>query len=65
MKKSIAGILPKLAKKVGEKSVSSACTWWIYQPKVPESMKKSDNTKWNWSAFSSYNMLDYMIQNNK
>lgn len=45
MKKAIAGILPKLAKKVGEKSVSSACTWWIYQPKVPESMKKSDNTK--------------------
>ena len=45
MKKYIVGILPKLAKKVGEKSVSSACTWWIYQPKVPENMKKTINAR--------------------
>ncbi len=32
-------ILPKLAKKIGEKSVSAASVWWYHQPVVPESMK--------------------------
>ncbi len=33
-------LLPKLARKVGEKSVSAASAWWYNQPVVPESMKK-------------------------
>lgn len=39
-KKVKEALLPKLAKKIGEKSVDSACLWWVNQPKVPESMKK-------------------------
>ena len=34
------GIIPKIARKVGEGSVDAACHWWMCQPKVPESMKK-------------------------
>ena len=34
------GIIPMLARKVGERSVDAACTWWLNQPKVPESMRK-------------------------
>lgn len=34
------GLIPKLAKKVGERSVNQTCTWWSHQPKVPASMKK-------------------------
>ncbi len=33
------GLVPKMARKMGEHSVDVACTWWINQPKVPESMK--------------------------
>lgn len=39
-KKSILRVVPQIAKKIGEKSVSQACFWWLNQPKVPESMKK-------------------------
>ena len=34
------GIIPAVAKKMGERSVDAACAWWFNQPKVPESMKK-------------------------
>ena len=35
--------ITKLAEKVGQKSVDSACVWWLHQPKVPESMMKKEN----------------------
>ena len=38
-KNNLLKIIPNVAKKIGEKSVDSACLWWINQPKVPESMK--------------------------
>ena len=40
MKNNILSILPKMAKKIGEKSVQSTSYVYINQPKVPESMKK-------------------------
>lgn len=36
------GVFPKLARKIGEKSVNQTCVFWIHQPRVPESMKKSN-----------------------
>lgn len=45
MKKSkskLLAILPAVAKKVGDKSVTNVCTWWMCQPKVPQSMLKKD-----------------------
>lgn len=35
------GIIPKLARKIGENSLNQTCVAWIHQPKVPESMKNS------------------------
>lgn len=35
------GLIPKMAKKIGEKSATSACSWWVCQPKVPSEMKKA------------------------
>lgn len=35
------GLLPKLARKIGENSVNQTCFSWIHQPKVPESMKNN------------------------
>ncbi len=32
----------KAALTLGEKSVSSACSWWFCQPKVPASMQKTE-----------------------
>ncbi len=40
MKNILMKKIAKSAKKAGEKSVDSACGYWICQPKVPESMKK-------------------------
>ena len=34
-------VIPRIAKKMGQKSVDSACLFWINQPKVPAQMKKS------------------------
>ncbi len=34
------GLIPKLAKKIGEHSVNQTCTWWANQPKVPNKLKK-------------------------
>lgn len=34
------GILPKIARVVGQRSVDTFCLWWYNQPKVPASMKK-------------------------
>ena len=36
------GIMPKVARSLGEKSVSTFCFWWFNQPKIPASMKKID-----------------------
>ena len=36
----VMSIIPKIARKVGEKSVSDTCFWLAHQPKVPSSMKK-------------------------
>ena len=36
------GIMPKVARSLGEKSVSTFCFWWFNQPKIPASMKKTD-----------------------
>ncbi len=33
-------VVVKIAEKVGRKSVDAACVWWVYQPKVPDSMLK-------------------------
>lgn len=38
-------LIPNLAKKIGEKSVSAVSVWWYHQPQVPASMK--DNSKKN------------------
>lgn len=38
--KKILAVIPNVAKKIGEKSVSACCTWWFNQPKVPDSMKQ-------------------------
>lgn len=32
----------RLAKKLGEKSVSETCFWCVHQPRVPESMKNAE-----------------------
>lgn len=39
-KVGIISLIPKVAKKMGEKAASSVSLWWFNQPKVPESMKK-------------------------
>ena len=36
------GLIPKMARKVGEKSVDAACSWWMCQPKVPAAMKRDE-----------------------
>lgn len=36
-------IIPKIARKVGNGSVKSACSWMYHQPIVPESMKSKEN----------------------
>ena len=36
------GIIPAVARKLGEQSVDQACVWWFNQPKVPQSMKMKD-----------------------
>ena len=40
--KNIKGLIPRIAKKIGENSVDAACGWWICQPKVPDCMKKEN-----------------------
>ena len=40
MEKEVKGLIPNLAKKIGERSVDATCMWWHHQPVVPESMKK-------------------------
>lgn len=37
------GLIPRLARRIGERSVSQTCAWWANQPKVPESMKNNKN----------------------
>lgn len=39
-RKKKTSVIVNLSRKMGERSVNSACTWWYNQPKVPESMKK-------------------------
>lgn len=34
-------MVTRIARKIGECSAEAACAWWINQPKLPESMKKS------------------------
>lgn len=34
------GLLPKLAKSLGVRSVNQTCIWWYNQPKVPEKLKQ-------------------------
>ena len=35
-------LLPKLAKKIGDTSVNSACALWYHQPKVPATLLRKD-----------------------
>lgn len=37
--KNNIGLIPKLAKKLGEHSVNQTCIWWSHQPKVPKQMQ--------------------------
>lgn len=39
-KKSLLGVVPAIARKLGERTVSSTCVLWFNQPVVPASMKK-------------------------
>lgn len=39
------GLMPKLAKRLGERSVNSACVWLWNQPKVPEAMSNVKKEK--------------------
>lgn len=36
------GLLPKIARNLGERSVNTFCFWWYNQPQIPASMKKTD-----------------------
>ena len=45
VKKYHIGLIPKLAKKIGERSANQTCAWWSHQPKVPASMKQEKNDK--------------------
>lgn len=40
VKKQHLGLIPKLAKKIGERSANQTCAWWSHQPKVPNGMKQ-------------------------
>lgn len=43
MKKNVKkAILPKVAKKIGDKSLNSACALWYHQPKVPAALLRKD-----------------------
>lgn len=35
-------VLPKLAKKIGDTSLNSACALWYHQPKVPAALLRKD-----------------------
>lgn len=39
MKKSL---IPKLAKKIGDASLNSACALWYHQPKVPAALLRKE-----------------------
>lgn len=41
----VARAITKIAEKVGQKSIDSACVWWACQPKVPASMMKKNEKK--------------------
>lgn len=43
--KKTSGIIPSIAKSMGERSVTTRCIWWFNQPKVPEGMKKAVTSK--------------------
>ncbi|HRF69855.1 MAG TPA: cyclic lactone autoinducer peptide [Candidatus Pelethenecus sp.] len=40
-KKPNVGLIPKMARKIGERSANQTCAWWSHQPSVPQSMKNS------------------------
>lgn len=39
-KKKALGLVPKVAKLLGDGSVDSVCLWWFNQPKLPEELKR-------------------------
>lgn len=40
IKEIVCKVVKSKAYKAAEKNANSACGWWLYQPKQPESVKK-------------------------